>query len=49
MGSGQNNNSGCLFPFGDGFLPILVFFFHLNHPDPGGSNPDEEDEDNDDG
>ncbi len=24
MGKKQNNNSGCVFPFGDGFLPILA-------------------------
>ena len=45
MGSDQNNNSGCLFPFGDDFLPILMFFFHVNQPNPGASGFDEEDED----
>ena len=44
MGSDQNNNSGCLFPFGDDFLPILMFFFHVNQPNPGASGFDEEDE-----
>jgi hypothetical protein len=48
MTSDQNNNSGCLFPFGDDFLPIFMFFFHLNQAD----NPkplfDEDDEEEDD-
>ena len=43
MGSDKNNNSGCLFPFGDDFLPILVFFFHINQP----STPQFEEEDED--
>lgn len=46
MTSDQNNNSGCLFPFGDDFLPILMFFFHVNQPNPGASGFDDEDEDN---
>ena len=50
MGSDQNNNSGCLFPFGDDFLPILMFFFHINQPNLSASDfdeeEDEEDEDN---
>ena len=46
MGSDQNNNSGCLLPFGDDFLPILMFFFHVNQPSPDTSGFDEEDEDN---
>ena len=33
MSSDQRNNSGCLFPFGDDFLPIFMFFFHLNQAD----------------
>ena len=48
MDSDQNNNSGCLFPFGDDFLPILMFFFHVNQPNPGARSFDDEDEDNDD-
>ena len=44
MSSDQNNNSGCLFPFGDDFLPILMFFFHLNQPNPGASGFDDEEE-----
>ena len=44
MGSDQNNNSGCLFPFGDDFLPIFMFFFHVNQPNPGASGVYEEDE-----
>ena len=44
MGSNQNINSGCLFPFGDDFLPIFMFFFHLNKSDPGALGFDEEDE-----
>ncbi len=47
MGLDQNNNSGCLFPFGDDFLPVFMFFFHLNQPDPGASGFDEEDEEDD--
>jgi len=34
MGSDQNNNSGCLFPFGDDFLPIFMFFSTLIKPTP---------------
>lgn len=30
MGSKQDQHSGCLFPFGDDFLPILAFFFNIN-------------------
>ena len=45
MGSDQNNNSGCLFPFGDDFLPILMFFFHVNQPNPGEPSFDDDDED----
>ena len=48
MSSDQNNHSGCLFPFGDDFLPILMFFFHVNQPNPGASIFDEEDEDDQD-
>ena len=44
MGSDQNTNTGCLFPFGDDFLPILMFFFHVNQPNPGASSFDDEDE-----
>ena len=47
MDSDQNNNSGCLFPFGDDFLPILMFFFHVNQPNTGASGFDEEDEEED--
>ena len=47
MTSDQNNNTGCLFPFGDDFLPILMFFFHVNQPNPGSLSFDDEDEDND--
>lgn len=47
MGSDQNNNSGCLFPFGDDFLPILMFFFHVNQPNPGVPSFDDEDEEED--
>ena len=32
MGTNQDHKSGCLFPFGDDFLPILVFFFNINDP-----------------
>lgn len=46
MGSDQNNNSGCLFPFGDDFLPILMFFFHVNQPNADTSSFHEEEEDN---
>jgi len=54
MSSDHNNNSGCLFPFGDDFLPILMFFLHVNQPNPDTSgfyDEDEEDEqqDEDDG
>jgi hypothetical protein len=45
MGSDQNDNSGCLFPFGDDFLPIFMFFFHLNQDETGAAQLDEEDED----
>ena len=45
MGSDQNNNSGC-FPFGDDFLPILMFFFHLNQAE--SSAPQYMDDDDDD-
>jgi len=48
MGSDQNNNSGCLFPFGDDFLPILMFFFHINQPNPSAPGFDEEQEDEED-
>mgnify|MGYP001336526567 FL=1 len=48
MGSDQNNNTGCLFPFGDDFLPILMFFIHVNQPNPGASIFEEEDEDDQD-
>ena len=44
MSSDQNNNSGCLFPFGDDFLPILMFFFHVNQPNPGARSFDDEDD-----
>lgn len=47
MGSDQNNNTGCLFPFGDDFLPILMFFFHLNQPNPGASGYENEDYEDD--
>ena len=47
MGSDQNNNTGCLFPFGDDFLPILMFFFHVNQPHPGVPSFDDEDEEED--
>lgn len=47
MTSDQNNNSGCLFPFGDDFLPILMFFFHVNQPNPGVPSFDDEDEEED--
>ena len=48
MSSNQNNNSGCLFPFGDDFLPIFMFFFHVNQPNPGASGfDDDEDEEQD--
>lgn len=46
MDSDQNNNSGCLFPFGEDFLPILAFFFHVNQPNPGATGFDEDDEEN---
>lgn len=42
MGSDQNNNSSCLLPFGDDFLPILMFFFHLNQAESGVPQFDEE-------
>jgi len=44
MSSDQNNNSGCLFPFGDDFLPILMFFLDVSQPNPDTSGFDEEDE-----
>lgn len=47
MSSEHNNNSGCLFPFGDDFLPILMFFFHVNQPNSGASAIDEVDEEED--
>jgi hypothetical protein len=47
MGSDQNNNSGCLFPFGDDFLPIFMFFFHLNQADSSATQFDEDNEDDD--
>jgi hypothetical protein len=47
MSSDQNNNSGCLFPFGDDFLPILMFFFHLNQADSIETQQDEDEEDED--
>lgn len=37
MDSDNNNNPGC-FPFSDGFLPIFMFFFHLNDPGQGQLN-----------
>ncbi len=37
MDSDSNNNSGC-FPFSDDFLPIFMFFFHLNDPNQGNLN-----------
>jgi len=43
MTSDQNNSSGCLFPFGDDFLPILMFFFHLNQQNPRAPPFDDED------
>ena len=46
MDSDQNNNSGCLFPFGEDFLPILAFFFHVNQPNPGATGFDEDYEEN---
>ena len=48
MTSDQNNSSGCLFPFGDDFLPILMYFSHVNQPNPGASGFDEDDEENED-
>lgn len=42
MSSDQNNNSGCLFHFEDDFLPIIMFFFHVNQPNPGTSDFDDE-------
>ncbi len=30
MSSERYNNSGCLLPFGDDFLPILMFFLSSN-------------------
>lgn len=44
MSSNQNNNSGCLFPFGDDFLPIIMFFFHLNQADSNAPQFDEDEE-----
>lgn len=43
-----NNNSGCLFPFGDDFLPIFMFFFHMNAPNPPEQQGEEDDEDDND-
>ena len=41
----RQNNSGCLFPFGDGLLPHLVFFLQLNeHSLEGKQIEDDEDE-----
>ena len=41
----RQNNSGCLFPFGDGLLPNLVFFLQLNeHSLEGKQIEDDEDE-----
>jgi len=41
----RQNNSGCLFPFGDGLLPNLVFFLQLNeHILEGKQIEDDEDE-----
>ena len=37
MDSDSNNNPGS-FPFSDDFLPIFMFFFHLNDPDQGHLN-----------
>ena len=56
MGSDHDNNSGCLFPFGEDFLPILIFFFHLNDPcqgltdldDPFQTDSEDSDDDDDD-
>ncbi len=31
MDPDNNKNPGC-FPFSDDFLPIFMFFFHLNDP-----------------
>ena len=47
MSSDQNNNSGCLFPFGDDFLPILMFFIHVNQPNPGASSFDDDEDEED--
>lgn len=46
MDSDQNNNSGCLFPFGEDFIATLAFFFHVDQPAPGASGFDEDDEEN---
>ena len=44
----RQNNSGCLFPFGDGLLPNLVFFLQLNeHSLEGKQIEDDEDEEED--
>jgi len=48
MSSDPNNNSGCLFPFGDDFLSIFMFFFHMNAPNPTDQQGEEDDEDDDD-
>jgi len=48
MSSDKDNNTGCLFPFGDDFLPILMFFFHVNQPNTSSSNFDDEDEEDED-
>lgn len=45
MTTSSENNPGCLFPFGDDFLPIFMFFFHLNQADSIAPQFDEDDED----
>lgn len=47
MNTDNNNRTGCLFPFGESFLPIFMFFFHLNQPPPETISLDEEDEEDD--
>jgi len=49
MDQDRRSNSGCLFPFGDDFLPIFMFFFHLNDPDPLQSQIEEEEEEDKEG
>jgi len=44
MSSDPNNNSGCLFPFGDEFLSIFMFFFHMNAPNPTDQQGEEDDD-----